>query len=348
MKLKYFIPGILVVLALASCKTVSYMQVDLSDPPVEPLPENIQSLTLVNRAVDKRFTDDPSDSVQRRFFESRFNLDTVIFDIKASDTLMQALGNLLYESSRFDIVIPEDRFLLKDTINLYADSMKWDQVADITRRFNTDGVLSLDYCKTGISAFFGKKIYNNWSGDLEFYYASMDINYSVIFRLYHPGSENAIYSYFLSDTLHWEDEDLGIRPLFRRLTTVKNGLSETGIAAAMNLSKRIAPVWNSYRRAYFGKGNKLLKQTTPMVLNNDWKTSVQIWKDAYNKVRTRSLRSKLEFNFALAAEMQGNLDEAIRWGVKSHQTFFRPVTYDYMNKLKARQEIFNKTDENEE
>jgi len=157
------ISAIFIFLAVFSaCKPVSYLTVDLTDPPKEGLPDVIQSLTLVNRAVDKRFTDDPRDSIQLRFYESQYNLDTVIYDIKATDTLMQALGNLLYESGRFDVVIPEDRFLTKDTLNPFSDQMNWEMAEDLTKRFNTDAVLSLDFYKTSISAVFGTKKSVRW------------------------------------------------------------------------------------------------------------------------------------------------------------------------------------------
>jgi hypothetical protein len=346
MKQKFYLLLFFVVLSLVSCKPLSYLMVDLTEPPREVLPESIQSLTLVNRAVDKRFTDDLSDSIQLRFYKSQFNLDTLIYDIKASDTLMQAMGNLLFESGRFDIVIPENRFLMKDSCNLYADSMKWEDVEDFTERFNTDAVLSLDFMKTEISTVFGIKKYRSWINDnVMVYYAAMNINYMINIRLYYPDNKS-IFSYFLVDTLHWEDQNYELESLFIPFTPVKTALSEAGISAAMNLSSRIAPTWNSYKRGYFSTGNKLLHQTKPMVLQNDWETSRQLWMGSLDKIKSKTLRSKLEFNIALTFEMQGNLDEAIRWGVKSYESCYRTVTYDYLNTLKARKAIIHKTDEN--
>ena len=43
--------------------------------------------------------------------------------------------------------------------------------------------------------------------------------------------------------------------------------------------------------------------------------------------------------------MQGNLDEAIRWGLKSYETMFRPVTYRYLEILKARKSLLYPRDE---
>jgi len=329
---------------ITSCKTAKVMIVDLTVPPVEEVSDKIQSLTLVNRAVDRRFTDDPKDTIQLRFYESQFNLDTVIYDRSASDTLLKALGNLLYESGRFDVVIPENRFLERDTVNLYADQMDWKEVEELTTRFNTDAVLSLDYFKTGISAVFGKIPNHNWQvWDKDFLYlADMRVGYAANFRMYYPGEKENLISYFLSDTLQWQEEHIEITPLFKSFTKVKDALAEAGIAAALNLNNRIAPVWKSYERAWFPSGSSLLRETAAMVGNNEWEAAMKKWKDAADSKMSKSLRSILEFNTALAYEMMGDLDEAIRWGLKSYSSFYRPVTQNYLNILKERKRLFEK------
>jgi hypothetical protein len=337
----------IVLTALGACKPVSYLSVDLTDPPKEGLPAEIQSLTLVNRAVDKRFTDEPRDSIQLRFYVSQFNLDTVIYDIKAADTLMQALGNLLYESGRFDVVIPQNRFLKQDTLNPYSEQMNWEMAEDLTKRFNTDAVLSLDYFKTSISTIFGTKKDVRWDNlaGYTYYAANMRISYVANFRLYYPRNKDLLISYFLMDTLEWKGENIVLKGLFKELTKVKDALTETGISTALELSKRIAPNWKNYSRVYFSKGNDVLHQTSLLIQQNDWETARSMWLEKLKNTNSKSLKSKLEFNLALAYEMQGELNEAIRWGGKSYNTFFRPVTYNYLNTLKERKSLFEKTDE---
>jgi tetratricopeptide (TPR) repeat protein len=337
----------IILTALGACKPVSFLTVDLTYPPKEGLPAEIQSLTLVNRVVDKRFTDDPRDSIQLRFYQSQFNLDTVIYDINAADTLLKALGNLLYESGRFDVVIPENRFLAKDTLNPYSEQMSWEVAEDLTKRFNTDAVLSLDYYKTSISAVFGTKKDVRWDNLAEYTYyaANMRISYIANFRLYYPRNKDLLISYFLGDTLVWEGGNIVLKTLFRELTKVKDALTETGIATALDLSKRIAPNWKSYSRVYFSKGNDVLRQTSLLIQKNDWETAMNMWLDKLENTKSKSLRSKFEFNLALAYEMQGELNEAIRWGGRSYNSFYRPVTYNYLKTLKERKSLFEKSDE---
>jgi hypothetical protein len=337
-----FLPFTLIILFFSACSPLSHVTVDLTVPSKDELQDKIQSLTLVNRAADKRYTDDPSDSIQLRFFESQFNLDTLILDVSATDTLLQALGKLLFESGRYDIVIPEDRFLLKDTLNLCADSLSRAETVNLVKLYNTDGVLSLEYFITGIKTDIYKETrWESYSNAfLLFYHAEMKIGYTALFRIYYPNDTMKVNNFFISDTLYWEDSDLNIKDLFRRFTFVKEGLSEAGIAAAVRLSQFIAPTWETNDRAFFSKGNKILLSTGELVMENDWESAMDVWTDAYNnKSLSKAMKSKLEFNIALGNEMLGNINEAILWGVKSYEHFYRPVTYNYLNTLKKRKSL---------
>lgn len=346
MKIKRILPFIVLAILLAACQPIRYLTVDLSEPAKEELPSAIQSITLVNRVVDQRFTNDPADSIQHRFYESQFSLDTVIYDIQAADTLLKALGNLLYESGRYDVVVPENRFLMKDSLNLFSSEMDWQTAEELTNRFGTDAVLSLDFYKTHILAEFGgKKVMDGTSLEyFPYYTAGLRVSYAANIRLYYPVKKDLLISYFLVDTLIWNGSDFDIKRLFKGMTSVKSALTETAISAALNLSGRIAPTWNSYRRAYFTSGNQFFKQTQNMVVSNHWDDALSVWKEMLEKTRSKFLKSKIEFNIALAYEMNGDLDEALRWGVRSYNTYYRPVTYNYLKILQQRKSQFNKSD----
>jgi hypothetical protein len=89
----------------------------------------------------------------------------------------------------------------------------------------------------------------------------------------------------------------------------------------------------------------LLRETGLLVEEYNWDDAEGIWKDLLENTKSKSLRSKLEFNIALACEMAGNLNEAIRWGLQSYKTMYRPATYRYLEILKKRKSLLEKQDE---
>jgi hypothetical protein len=255
---------------------------------------------------------------------------------------------VLYESGRYDIVIPEDRFLMKDSLNSYSSPMNWNQVTALNETFHTDAVMSLDYFKTEVSAECGQQPW--FDHVLEYfipsYFATMKIAYTAHFRIYYPENKEISLSYLIFDTLRWDTQALDIKNMFMTFTSVKKGLTEAGIDAALKLSEKIAPAWIPSRRVYYTKGHRVLLQTKSLVQQNDWQAAMDIWMGLYDKTTSKSLRSKLEFNMALASELQGDLNEAIRWGVESYKTRYRSITYNYLDILKKRKLLLAKPDEN--
>jgi tetratricopeptide (TPR) repeat protein len=328
----------------ASCSSIRSIPVEVANVPGERISDEIQSLTLVNRAVNNRFRSHKADSLQQIFFQRQFNMDTVLLDTQAADTLLLALGDILFESGRFDVVIPENRLLSANTYSFIPSSMPWHEVDTLTKIFNTDAVLSLDHFKTRIITKYEKEaLYDQNSNQFYTgYFANMAVAYESLFRIYNPAEKEVVKNIIVMDTLHWDDSDIVIRPLFNRFTTVKAAMIESGIHSAIRLSEKIAPVWRLTRRSYYFKGHPVLDNAHLAVLNGDWDEAADLWLQLAESTGSRSLKSKAEFNLALAYELFGDIDEAIRWGLKSYETMFRPVTYNYLETLNVRKQQLSK------
>jgi hypothetical protein len=63
---------------------------------------------------------------------------------------------------------------------------------------------------------------------------------------------------------------------------------------------------------------------------------MDIWENLADSTKQKGLKSKAEYNMAIGYEMLGDIDEAIRWGLRSYKTMYRPLTYEYLEILKRR------------
>jgi hypothetical protein len=340
----YHILALLSVVTLNSCLTLNYLEVQIGEPGKEDLPPEIQSLTLVNRAVDERFENISEDSIQLVFYRNQFDLDTVINDLTAADTVIKALGELLYESGRYDIVIPQNRFLPHQKNLFFSVEMPWSEVKELCDTFNTNAVLSLDHFKTSVSTSYNTETMYDGDEDRYFkaYTALIAIQYEALFRVYDPIKRQIINRTVLKDTLIWEDADYSNRALFSRLTSVKSALSETGIAIALDYSDKISTSWRNETRKYYKTGDSQFDQAHTFALKNDWGQALDLWLAVAEQARGKGLKSKAEYNTALGYEMLGDINEAIKWGVKSYKTQYRPLTVEYLNILKKRKEQLDK------
>jgi hypothetical protein len=216
--------------------------------------------------------------------------------------------------------------------------MEWDEVNELCKTYNTDAVLSLDYFKTRVSTDYTKESYYDPGRDgfVWISIAEMKIYYEALFRVYDPVRKKIILKEFMRDTLIWEDMNRTVEELFHKFTPVKTALSETGIAIALDFSEKISTIWRKENRNFFNKGDKKIKQAAMFVDDNNWETAMVLWKEIEENSKSKQTKSKAEFNLAVGYELQGDLDEAISWALKSYNTMYRQVTYNYLETLKRR------------
>ena len=325
-----------IVLLSYACSSTKRIMVEFPQKPKNEIPQDIQSLLLVNRTVDNNYNDLPADSLQKIFYQKDFNLDTTIYDLTAVDTSLKALGELLFESGRFDYVIPENRFLKAPKNAFFSNSMSWQEVKELCDLYQTDAVLSMDLFKTRVVTELSKEsVFDPNEGIFKTAIgAKMVIVYDALFRIYDPLQEKILAREVFQDTLLWEDYALSIRNLFADFTPVKQALTETGIAVALDLSETISPRWQSEYRIIFDKGSAALKQTATLTDNGDWTTATEAWQKIANESESKSEKSKALFNLATACEIQGDIDGAIQYALQSYNTSYHPVTYQYLELLK--------------
>lgn len=337
-KITNFLAVVLLSIFLFSCVSTKPLYIEIPQESKKKLPEDIQSLLLVTRVVDDSYSDLESDSLQIIFYKQSFDYDTLIKDKQMVDTLLQALGALLYESGRYDIVIPVERHLDFRKNSLITQEMVWDEAKILCETFNTDAVLSLDFLKTKVYTSFDKNSEYDIKNDafINIAEADMKIAYEALLRIYYPTQEKVVYRKFLRDTIYWDDADYTIERLFKRFTPVKKALQETGIAVALDVSGEISPTWRNGKRTFFASGNSELKEAALLVEKGDWESAKNEWIKIAENTSSKSIKSKAEYNISLAYEMLGDLESSVEWIVKSYKTMYRTQTVNYMEILKYR------------
>lgn len=329
---------------ISSCSSLKIVPIELPKKGKNELPGDIQSLVLVNRTLDERYSDLKTDSLQKIFYEKNFNTDTVIFDIAAIDTTLKALGELLFESGRYDFVIPENRFLDFEKNAFFSNKMSWEEARVLCETYNTDAVLSIDLFGTRVITQFDKDSYFD-SGQNAFINVSeaqMVVIYQSLFRVYDPEKEIVLIQETFTDTLVWENMALTTRELFRNFTPVKQALTEAGIALAIDFSEKISTTWIAQNRGFYVKGDKELSEAGTFIDAGEWQKAMELWQYLANNSGKKSTKSKAEFNLAVAYEIQGDIDKAIEWGLKSYNTMYRSLTYQYLELLESRKKTLEK------
>jgi len=346
-KFKWFPAALLLFsgIILNSCKT-SYIPLTIENSlsPKEELPSDIQSITLMNRSMTDQFENYREDSLQMFFYRKGYQLSKIVLDSTASDTTIMALSALLFESGRYDVVVPVNRNLKRSLpYEFLPDTLNSTQISQICTDYNTDALMVLERFSTKVMADYSSEKYLDASTGFYYsYYASLDLKYNAYFRIYQPGKKTLVKEIELVDTINWESTDNTQEQMLRKLPSIKQAMINAGIKIALDVDEKLSPTWTSEKRGYFliqskeDPGQKYMAENNYAEAENYWAEIAQS--------KDKKIRSKAEFNLALIRELDGDIDGAIDWGLKSYYSYYRHQTETYLKRLQIRKTTLQKTE----
>lgn len=336
----FLLTGIL----LVSCKSYfATLTIENARPTKDELPSDIQSITLMNRSINDQFQNYQEDSLQMYFYRNGYQLSKIVLDMEASDTTILALANLLIESGRYDVVVPVERNIRRDsTYDVLPDTLDAELVGKICRKYNTDALMVMERFYTKTMADYTSERYSDLTTGYNYsYYASLDLKYGAHFRIYKPGNKPLFKEIELVDTIYWESADYTQERLLSKLPTIKQALINAAIKVALDVDSKISPSWIPEKRGYFlfhssnDRGQQLMNE-------NNYEEAGKWWAELAAS-KNKKIRSKAEYNLALVNELNGDIDAAIDWCLKSYYSQYRYQTEVYLKKLQARKETIQKS-----
>jgi hypothetical protein len=338
--LLFFMTGFL----LVSCKSY-YIPLTIEDPnpTKDELPKDVQSLTLMNRSMDNQFKNYQEDSLQSFFYKNGYQLSKIVLDSIAADTTIKALAALIFESGRYDVVVPVERNIKRILPSEFLpDTLRPDQVSKICTDYNTDALMVMDRFSTKLMADNSKEKYVDQNRNAFYSYnASLDLKYDAFFRIYKPGKKTLIKEIELIDTISWESTDNNQTRMFNKIPSIKMAMIDAGIKVALDIDSKLSPTWTQEKRGYFlfKPGNDRGQQ---LMNDSNYEEAGKYWEEMAQS-KNKNIRSKAEYNLALVKELNGDIDGAIEWGLKSFYSYYRYQTEAYLKKLQARKETILKS-----
>ncbi|MFV0366242.1 MAG: DUF6340 family protein [Mangrovibacterium sp.] len=322
---------------LSAC-TSSFRNITIETaiPSSHKISSEVGSFTLIDRATTADFNAYDKQKTQQYFFDHKFNTSVVVLDSLATDTTLKALGQLLYESGAYDVVIPEGRFYAHE--NKYYEipnPLSAEEIKRLCRDYNTDAVLSLD-------RYYNKIFTDYTTYDDEYAVASIRSAYNIVVSIYTPTDKGTGHQVVVSDTISWQQGGTSTQDIFLKLPPITDCLIQTGIQSALDLDAKISPQWKRENRIFFtldpddSDGKKAIQKTN----QQEWTDLYAYWLN-FEKSKKASTRSRAQFNLALASEMLGNMDESLIWIKKSLQTKYTQQGKYYLDTLLQRQKSLN-------
>ncbi|WP_320112503.1 DUF6340 family protein [Draconibacterium orientale] len=199
-----------------------------------------------------------------------------------------------------------DSLIMHPQFGLYTP----EQLQSIRNNTGANLLLSLDFFGASDGRFFyrqfelGSELVTNWT-QWSFY--------DLIKMKY-------VLAYSKTDTVKWMEYSSSQSKADDLLPPRTDAIYNAAEISAENFALSIVPHWVQVQRMYYSSGHVELQQTDELIQNAQWKEAAQLWDNQLNN-KNKKIVAKCMYNLGLACEMEGDLEAALAWVVKSYHIF---------------------------
>ena len=258
--------------------------------------------TLKNEQFfDSVYVIQPGDYSGFSFSDSLFSLDSVKSQASPFRTLSYVLTHM-----KNDNEMDKPVKYINPELGLYTRN-NLDKIADSTR---CDILFSLDL----LSASYGME-----------FDSELNSGYSVVYNMtfwnfYDLKEKKIVYQYNQIDTVTWQSPGVTFAKAENYMPEKDSAIIEAASISGISFAESLTPHWEFVQRMYYQSGHIDLKKTDNLILEGKWLEAAAIWKANIDN-KNKNIAAKSMFNLALACEMEGELDAAIEWAVRSYHVF---------------------------
>lgn len=266
-------------------------QIEIMKPAIINIPDNIKTVALINGISKSRF----SQPFTYNNLSYTTKTDTTIKYLALSNTCIDALAMELKKEGYFSNVIN-----FRDSFNIINPSNK--------RLFDPEKLF--DETKSDLCIFLNDLNFDilevrNFETSANF----TSLSWTMVYK-----KDTLSYTYKQGDTLSFAATDFPAD--LSENMKIKIAANNSSIFMGQSFSAKIIPTWIPVERMYYTTDNQDMRQAEKFALNSEWLKAAEIWN---KQTKSQNLLTVAEatYNMALACEMEGKLDAAIDWLVRS-------------------------------
>jgi hypothetical protein len=234
----------------------------------------------------------------------------------------------LFDEFKLDTNHNDTLFLHPETGLLSPEVLS--EISDLT---NADLLLSLDYFSSVAEYLFLKSSNSSRA----------NVKTNTIWSIYDLKTKEYLNVINFVDDASWGKGAHSIREAQRLLPSRKDAVCNAADVAGENFVYELVPHWVKESRFYYVLNWKYLdiQAANKYAKENNWLKAASIWKK-YVDSKNKNIAAQCMYNMAIVCEMQGNVDAAIEWAVKSFYVYenqnpnHASLCKDYIHQLSER------------
>ncbi len=322
----------LVTLLGAGCATSS-VNIQILVPAHINVPSDIQMLALVNRYRPAK------GEGLLNVLEGALSGENIGQDRRSAESALGGLTNALAGSPRFRITRPAIELKGTGRGDFPAPLPDY-EVKDICAKANSQALVTIEAFDSdqSIGITPEQRERKLKSGEVQKYTvfcAVKSIRVTVGWRMYDAYDGSLVDEYRMIETVNFRAEGNTDGQARSNLPRGESVTREIGAVTGNRYSQRISPTWLWANRMYYKRGNDFLKAGKTAVKFQNWESAEENWRSALDDEKLKN-QGRAMYNLALAAEMRGELQEALENARLAGQKYNNKKALSYASRLRAR------------
>lgn len=320
-----------VAVALVSCRTNS-LTIGVTVPAPVTMSNLVKRVGVINRSIPNE-----KEKVQNAAHQVLSAQSFAMLKEGGAESI-RGLKDALMENKRFDQVLFLDTIRLKSTaIGIFPAPLSWDKVESICKANNIDALFVLEMFDTELK-INPNAVPVNVTNPMQVVNAVQNVSMTTIvktgWRIYIPGSRKLIDEYTVVQNTSYAGGPnplVTVDAILQRKETIKQVAHSCGRVYA----ERILPERIRVGRSYFIRGSYAFKVAKRRARTGNWDGAAELWMKEVSNPR-RKPAGRACYNMAIINEINGNLDEAIKWAQKAYEDHGVRMSLEYIRILKNR------------
>lgn len=318
-------------LLLSGCATnLVYMSVQ--EPAPVTMPQHIKKVGIINRSYT-----DKADVINN--VDQVLSLEFKNLDREGSDACVDGLTAELKKNTRFETVKKLPVEMKSPGAGVFPAQITWDEAGKICKNHGVDALYILEMFDTDTKVSYAthNTTVKTPLGDVPAieHEATMVTFIHSGWRIYDIQNKVIVDEFKMTRDVSFSGRGINPVAAANALLGRKEAVKQVALKNGEEYAQSILSYWIRVNRDYYVKGSPNMKMAKRRAQTGNWDGAAELWlKDTtHPKFKTAG---RAHYNMAIINEINGNLDEAIRWAQKSYEDYGNKLALNYVNILKNR------------
>lgn len=315
--LRLLTPALFSAYFLSACMSSTSLQV--LRPADVTLPDHVQKFVLVDRSrPDKKHQ-------ATNILEGVFTGEGLFADKYGAQDCLEGLRSTLMENPRFAATVADTVKVYGTGTSRIAPALDWTRVESICKLYGADALVTLETFDSNSNLTNAIVPVQQRANDgstitVNEFHAKARVNVMSTWRVYDVKTKSIIDEFTQSSDQMFEGVGRNEAEATGKLPAKQNMVSRAGVHAGNEYGFRIAPQWIWVTRDYYTKKGDEMKMAGRYARANQWDKAADIWEKKASG-SDRKTAGRASYDMAVAAEVNGNLEQALDWAKKSYTQF---------------------------